>query len=114
MCIEEHRGWFLYSQRSDQRRGREFSLQSTARDCTLSLRMLGFVSKKMECEAGNLGTILLRRETKPSDEEEDSQDFPPVVMNRDTMTYHIDHKPMEGRKRPALFRWRGGKGPHCS
>lgn len=81
----------------------EFSLQSTARDCTLSLRMLGFVSKKMECEVGDLGTILLRRETKPSDEEEDGMNFPPVVMNRDTMTYHIDHKPMEGKKRPALF-----------
>lgn len=81
----------------------EFSLQSTARDCTLSLRMLGFVSKKMECEAGNLGTILLRKETKPSEEEEDGENFPPVVMDRDTMTYHIDHKPMERRKRPALM-----------
>lgn len=80
----------------------EFSLQSTARDCTLSLKMLGFVSKEMECEAGDLGTILLRKETKPSEGEEVNQNFPPIVMDRDTMTYHIDHKPMKGRKKASL------------
>ena len=76
-----------------------FTLQSDVRDCTLSLKMLGFKGKEMECQAGDLGTIMLQKETA---DDEAGHVMPPVVMNTDTMTYHVGHKPLKGKGKPAL------------